>query len=197
MDFVRGLVKDGQSFVGFCADRCKTHGIVEIHRFTYDVSLTMVIYAVTVSNVSNVSNVSVLIKEWNKLWTCGFDKTYTIKTIPFTIVFSLELDNKIIGVCGYNKYDEVIHLHSLAIAKEYLKKGYARKFCENILAFSKTKGKYLIAGVTMNTQTWLPDFYKSLGFEFVDDMDPRFAACLEYKFPRLFSSCPLIWMLLT
>ena len=115
--------------------------------------------------------------------------------MPFTVIFSLSLDNELLGVCGYNEYANVIYLHSLVIAKAYLQKGYARPLCEYATFFSKKKGKYLLIGVSVDDRPWIFEFYKTFGFIFVSEGDPRFQSCLEYKFPWLFSFATLRqWM---
>ena len=191
MDLFKGLLKDSKTFVGYCVDKCKEHGLVEVRRQKMTNGLVMVVYNV-VQHPTKGSEA--LINAWNNLWTDGFVKTYTVTTFPFNVIFSLELDKTIIGVCGYNKYENVIHLHSLAIAKTHIKKGFARGFCECLLEYSRTEGDYMLAGVTVNMPKWLPAFYESLGFEYVDDTDVRFGCCLEYKYPRIFSGQPLQWM---
>lgn len=188
------MLKGIVSLFDYCKDKCYIHGFREIRRQTLDIKrgLVATVFEVEVM-AQNVQNSQLLLNKWNALWNDGFIKTYTLKTCPFNTIFSLELNGEIIGVCGYNLYGNVVHLHSLAIAKKHLSKGYARGFCRFVVDFSTPKG-FLLLGVAITSPKWLFKFYHSLGFEYVEDGDARFEDCTEYKWPRVFSSDTIQWM---
>jgi N-acetylglutamate synthase-like GNAT family acetyltransferase len=131
------------------------------------------------------------------MWMDGYNKKYTLKSLPFTMIFSISLPDgqQEVGVCGYNEYSDVIFLHSLAIKKKYLKKGYSRPFCEFVTKYAQHQKKILVLAVSIHAEKWLAPFYETMDFKYVtEEHTDKFNNCLEYKFPRLFSADELIWM---
>ena len=75
----------------------------------------------------------------------------------------LECDGNIAGTVGMEMYGETALLRSLAIQKEFQKKGYGRKLCNKLLSDA---GIFNVKNVYLLTET-AKDFFSREGFQII------------------------------
>lgn len=203
MDRIFILLNDGRRFLKYFHDKCgdsKKGIVLSGEPKAIGHGLVFFVYQATSTGISD-SRSNILIRRWNEIWEHGFGKTASFSSLTFDVVFSLELNGQVIGVAGYNKYDGVIHMHSLALAREHLRKGYSLGFCREMIRFATSQGHtLLLIGVDVEPAAWLLAFYKQLGFRLVENSSShdrlKFQKCIEYKYPWMFSTTCLKWMFL-
>lgn len=186
-----------KSVFGYLKETTKHHKLVKCESYdNKDTSTSIHVYKVVhdkdVKNFWSVVTPPIL-GQWNKIWNDIYGKTYTLSSLPFAVIFSLELGDKVIGVCGYNTYEnsKVAYFHSLAI----MEKGYARSFCQHAIDYAKSRKdvEILLIGVSVKAHKWLFDFYERMGAKYMAHRKFApgfFDKCIEYRL----SSEPTRWM---
>lgn len=79
-----------------------------------------------------------------------------------------EAGDAIVGFAASEPYDNLLHLHALAVHPDHGKQGLGRKMVLEVIEESRRRG---LAGVTLTTfedLRWNAPFYKKLGFRILD-----------------------------
>lgn len=188
-----------KSVFNYVKENCTTHKLVKCDSFAnIDSETSIHVYAVVQdksaqNNPWGAKPPTHLLDQWNKIWKDAYGLTFTLKCIPFAVIFSLQREQKVIGVCGYNTYpnSKIAFFHSLAITE----KGYARSFCQHAIDYAKDQENIdtLLIGVSAKANKWLFDFYQRMGaVPLSQNHKFDLNKCIEYRLSRE----PLKWMIM-
>ena len=89
------------------------------------------------------------------------------KQIKNAEYFLLEFENKIVGIISLKKKKDQIHIETLAVIKEFQKKGFGSKLIEFAKQFAKENGFKVLQAYSF-VEYQAEKFYKKLGFKKLD-----------------------------
>jgi GNAT superfamily N-acetyltransferase len=82
--------------------------------------------------------------------------------------FGYELNDRLLGVIGYQPVKDVTLVRHLYVRPEYQRHGIGRKLTEHVIGLAKTP-KILVG--TWEAATWAIDFYERYGFRLLPNKD--------------------------
>ena len=129
------------------------------------------------ANPGDLSQIKSFLEE-NGLQTVGLDQCY------LNFVLAIDERGSQVGVAGYELYNHIALLRSVAVQKDSRNAGYARVMVDTILKSVKQRGVDTVYVFTEGAE----GYFKRLGFNVVerDQMDsavkmsPEFTGCCEH-----------------